>query len=313
MKNNYTNPLSCIHIFACLVALIPGTSSALDVTVVPRAQAGVMNYEFEKVAVDATFTPEENVTVRYLQPSKKILSSMPLISGGVTAFIDAFFIDLYLQKASSGSDSWSESVDGDGARSKNVSYSDFDRKERSISLGYGIGSRWAVFGGYRKSTTSFSDLKVFTIDQNASGEPISPQTYRSVGDRKLEQDGYFVGGTYAFPVGNNSAITLNLAVAFLDGEHSSAFRLETDTPDNVQKRHFKGDTVGLNLGVAWKGRLYGQLSYSLGVNGYNYEFDGTETENYSPEDKPDEIIPLEHDQTLSESVLRFSAGLSYEF
>jgi len=31
---------------------------------------------------------------------------------------------------------------------------------------------------------------------------------------------------------------------------------------------YKGDTTGLNLGMAWKGHLFERVDYTLGLDGY---------------------------------------------
>ena len=91
----------------------------------------------------------------------------------------------------------------------------------------------------------------------------------------------------------------------LNGENRSHGTIDFVTDVNGDKtkatveqaRDYDGDSVGLNLGASLKGRVVENLSYSLDMNGYNYDFN---TSNSGGSD-------------FSESVLRFSAGLSYRF
>ena len=329
LKKKSTNHLPNIHFLFFSLALVPGTSGALDLTFVPRIQAGVMDYEFEESPVNVTFELVDGNLINR-KPRRKFSSAMPLVNAGVTAFIDSFFIDLYLQKAFSGSDSI-ESGTRAKRQQESLLDSDFDRKEQSLSIGYGIGKNWAVYGGYRISTVNFKDQNSRRSERrDENDELIVTKTRKVVGDRVFDQDGYFLGGVYALAIGEESSISLNLAVAFLDAKHSATSRIISDEhvyPDGreevtvfeaspgttVFESDFEGETLGMNLGISWKGRIHNKLGYSLGLNAYKYEFDGTDSFFHPSPDKQGELITLEFDRTFSEAVLQFSGGVSYEF
>ena len=55
--------------------------------------------------------------------------------------------------------------------------------------------------------------------------------------------------------------------------------------------------VGITLGLSWSGRLTNSLSYSVGVSGYQYDFES------NTDDSPD----------FSETVFSANAGLVYLF
>jgi len=239
------------------------------------------------------------------------------VGGGATLFANRFFFDVYLQNAFSGSDSASnplESSEFDQDLSlpviNNIINSKFDREEYSLSIGYAVGSEWALFVGYRASKTSFNDTIGFAEDLVLQTDVGSfPATITGSGKRSndFKQDGYFLGGAYAFIIGEHAVVTFNAALAVLDGKYDSRGDMDitaattTENPTSTESVSvgfdFDGDTAGLNLGVTWKGRIAESLGYSLGVNGYSYNFDAKE------KDVAD----------LSESVLRFSGGLSYQF
>jgi hypothetical protein len=253
------------------------------------------------------------------------MSNSATLNGGATLFLDRFFVDLYVQKAFSGSDTASQLYDfnlsfpsGDETVGLEGSYpyiidSDFEREEYSFSTGYALGSQWVVFGGYRKAKTNFSDTMSLKTEIKGSVDSLEfPLAITAQGKRRtsFKQDGYFIGGVYAFNIGNHVIISLNAAVAFLDGKYDSRGSLETDATatvdgeqidvpvpsSNIGTNH-DGDTTGLSLGAALKGRIGERLGYALSVDGYSYDFEANQ----------------EYIADLSESVLRFSAGLSYQF
>ena len=298
-------------VLLCFV-LVPAIGNALDLTIEPRIQTGIMDYEFEqKSAVDAT-DPEITVT----DHGFKIVSAMPFIGAGATLFVDRFFLDFYVQKALSGSDRASNPLDIEGDDLSDFALnmvvdSEFERDEFSVSVGYALGRNWALFGGYRKSETSFSDDLVF-------GEKLLGVSFSGSGKREVDfnQDGFFLGGVYVLPIGNYSGLSFSAALASFDGKYDSRGNLTTeilvegeDAPDKDTFPTgilFDGDTLGLNLGVSWRGRIFEDLNYTLGVDGYSYDFDAKKVQKFT-----DGTSSVAAD--LSESVLRFSAGLSYQF
>jgi hypothetical protein len=322
MRKLFANPLS-FPILSSLIALLPVTGSALDLTYVPRIQVGVMDYEFQKHPVDypsRVLNEGEESASPSSESGYKLTGAMPLVSAGVTTFLNSFFIDVYLQKAFSGSDSADNTLfygRGSNANEKVDAY--FDREEYSISAGYGLGDHWTVFGGYRRSTTNFS-----TFEEAKLVGSVSEHIEWTIGDIDFVQDGYFFGATYAFPTIAQSVILFNTAFAFLDGDFDSFNRFNSSavypdghenvgSPAGSYQSQFEGDSVGLNVGIIWKGRIKNSLAYSFGLNGYNYDFDGVsrERKRSSIDKEEEEFITI--DRTLSETVLRFSAGLSYEF
>jgi len=300
-----------VHSILLCFTLLPAIGNALDLTLEPRIQAGVMDYQFEqKSAVDTT-DPELKVN----DHGFKIVTVMPFIGAGATLFVGRFFLDFYVQKALSGSDRASNPLDFEGEdfafTLNTVVDSELERDEYSVSIGYALGRQWALFGGYRKSTTSFSDDLAF--DEKLPGVAVTGSGKREV---DFKQDGLFFGGVYVLPIGNYSGLSFSAALANFDGEYDSRGDLTMnilaegeDVPDkNTYPTGilFDGDTLGLNLGVSWRGRVVENLNYTLGIDGYSYDFDAKKVQKLT-----DGTSSVAAD--LSESVLRFSAGLSYQF
>jgi hypothetical protein len=124
-----------------------------------------------------------------------------------------------------------------------------------------------------------------------------------------------VGGVFATPIGGaepfSGVLRVNLAAAFLDGElkNKKATATRRDTGEIVDNSapggggflaggDLKGDTVGLNVGVSWKGNLpIKGLSYIIGLDGYRYDYDSGNPST------PD----------FAETSVRLSVGTSYRF
>lgn len=324
--------------FGC--ALLPGFAYALDFSFEPRVQAGVLDYAFEQKPIEVfvegqsisvtatdgtevtippgeTYTDSNGSTITngpsytYVDDGFKLISLMPLVGAGATIFTNRFFLDFYFQKALSGSDTASNHRERLESSVPSlidpVIDSDFDRAEYSLSFGYSLSDQWILFTGYRKAKTSFSDSISYDDTELISGDDVI--TTRRSEDRNISfnQDGFFLGSTYAYPFLEEVTITFSAAVAVLEGEYDSRGRQyiensrPSDTQPDVRSRDTgfdqKGDTVGLNLGVAWKGRIADSIGYSVGLDGYSYDFKAKTV------DVPD----------ISEAVLRLSAGLSYQF
>jgi len=291
------------------IALFPVAGSALDLVIEPRVQAGLMNYQFEQKTVTKANGDKDH--------GFELLSNMQFVGVGATLFANSFFLDVYAQKAFSGSDTATREedrkVNDTVLRLNYVVDSDIERDEYSMSVGYALGSRWVVFGGYRNAKTRFTNTERLRYEIATNVFYVAQSTFSP----SFKQNGFFLGGTYALPVGKRSVVTFNLALAALDGKYDSR-RTEkvkgvdsegnvlTDSDGEIEGfedvgAFHNGDTLGLNLGASWKGRIGERIGYSFGANGYNYDF-----ENKSSEEG-------QFQADLSENVLRFSAGLSYQF
>jgi hypothetical protein len=272
----------------CLFA--PGTASALDFNVQPRLTGGLMYYEFEQ---DAVFSFNESSLFGPLG-SRALSDVMPFVGGGATFFSNKFFLDVYAQGAFSGQD---ESIQQSGdlinqTLTEVQSDSDWDRQEYAASVGYAVTDNFALFAGYRVSDTEFDLVNSVTRIQLpgnvASPVPSFTQTL------DYEQDGPFLGGSYSWRYGDTGSLRLNLGIAFVSGDLQASPQAGTG--------RVEGDTVGTTLGLAWTAPLpvLESLNYTVGVDGYQFSFEGDDTEGIDVAD-------------FSETIVRASAGVSYLF
>lgn len=324
------------YLLSIVVSLLPTFVYALNFNIEPRVQTGVLDYVFEQkqieipaeglpytdsdgteviVPVGETYTDSDGSSItnagtpgdKSIDDGFKLISLMPLLGVGTTVFANRFFLDFYFQKAFSGSDIATNTqgyyYESTGPSLEDfVIDSDFERKESSLSFGYALSDQWVLFTGYRMAETSFADS--ISFDDKGTNARTRAREERNI---SFAQDGFFLGSTYVYSFQEYSAITFSAAVAVLEGEYDSRGHVIREQTGSVDSRpqitseetgfDQKGDTVGLNLGVTWKGRMAEKIGYSVGVDGYSYDFEA------KTPDVPD----------ISETVLRLSAGLSYQF
>ncbi len=278
---------------ACAV-LFSGAAQALDVTYIPRLEVGMESYELK---VDGVFKVGASGSV-LSSSAIEFDDTVPIFSGGITIVADRFYIDFSGQESFEGDDDWSRILSDTGgpvALSEVNGSVDFDRYEYAVALGYLVTDSLSVFLGYRESK---SDVEFFSV--------ISIPQFGDVGTAKVgmdfEEDGFFVGASYGWHVNNstfNGVLSGSVAFASLDGDlkQNSVMTTGPFGPDAVPDDSSKGDTLGVKLGLTWKGiTQVDKLTYTVGVNGYKYEFD-------ADADDPD----------ITETVVNFKLGLAYVF
>ncbi|MBA3570608.1 MAG: hypothetical protein H0W34_01260 [Pyrinomonadaceae bacterium] len=266
----------------CLLA--PSTASALDFSIRPRINSGAMYYDFE-----------------YTEPAITIAGNdtLPFVGGGVTAFVDKFYVDVYAQGAFSGSDDDTFTSEAPGLAAF-TGQTDWDRAEYALSFGYSLTDSFVVFAGYRRSDTEFDTEFMLPADTRSFSLELDN-----------EQDGPFVGANYGWRIENSEfldgTLALNLSAAYLDAEITGTFSSQ-DLPAQVlpEPTSLTGDTVGVTAGVTWNSKLIeptgeglfaNGLNYTIGIDGYSYDFEDDE----------------EMGSELSETVVRGSVGLSAPF
>lgn len=297
MKNKFSNDYLA---FAILLAILSSLQSvnAVEFRIQPRLDVGLMYYEFEQEGLFKFTVPDPQNNPTYVVtegPLSKVSFSdtMPVISGGLTAHANRFFLDVYFQKAFSGEDTATlqkVSVFSNTFQNREIKRK-WDREEYAISVGYGVTNNLAVFAGYRQSNSDFDDS---TAIYELGSQGFQPPRVVDI-DIEYEQSGPFLGAAYQWSINKggflNGALTLNLGMAFIEGQVEQ-------TVNGKRDLNIKGDTVGLTTGVSWKSSITDRLKYSLSINGYQYEFD---THNSSK------------GADFSETVIRTSVGLSYLF
>jgi len=73
--------------------LLPAVSNALDLSIEPRLQTGVIDYQFEQKPVSVS---NERTGEFAKDHGFKLVSALTFVGGGATLFLDRFFVDLYV-------------------------------------------------------------------------------------------------------------------------------------------------------------------------------------------------------------------------
>lgn len=321
-------------LWVAMMVFSPLVESAmpLDFTVQPRFKTGVQFYEYQQKRLQ---TPARDPLRQFPNIQEELTFSdwLPFVGGGVSLFIDRFFVDFDVQYSFDGQDDANFSnqnfLSGGGPfssgtviRSDAIQSAEFDRLEWAVSAGFKVFDNLVLFAGYKKAKTDFTtDLKGHLNGFQASNmapAPFLTGSYTGKLDLEFEYDGPFVGANYSWRIQQgflDGVLSFNFAAAFLDGVTNLNFRdvvantitgatvpLDFQSFSQTQGRgsfsNLKGDTTGFSFGVAWRGLTAVKgLTYSLGVSGYRYEFNSVD--NNTPD--------------FNETQVRLDFGIAYAF
>ena len=281
-------------IFAACISSFSSAALALDVSYIPRFEFGVENYELN---IDGVFKVDNSGSIKS-SSAMEFDDVMPVVSGGITIVANRFYVDFSGQKSFQGSDDWSREFLDTSSPIPFVNangFVDFDRYEYAIAFGYLVTENLSVFLGFRESKSTVDFSSVISVPNFGIAGTASI-------DMDFEEDGFFFGTSYGWHINNvafKGVLSGSVAFASLDGdlEQKSVMTNGLVDPDGVPDDSSKGDTLGVKLGLTWKGITHvDKLTYSVGVNGYKYEFD-------ADNDDPD----------ITETVVNFKLGLAYVF
>ena len=302
----------CVTAFLVIVVVFFEPANALDLRIQPRFKTGIQFYEFEQEAFQF---PARDPQGKYPNKQSRLAYSdwLPFVSGGATLFIDRFFVDFdaqYLFDGEAGSDFISQTyIKGAGGglspdvllQNNSQLDADFDRFEWAISAGFEVIDNLVIFGGYKHAKTSHTSnihgsMETFFVGNGSEiAIPFLSGTTMGEVDIEFEYDGPFVGMNYIWKINKgfmNGGLSFNFAAAFLDSHTEldlSKISVKSATgevtpltfQDGDRQAEFKaleGDSTGYSFGVGWQGLTSAKgLTYLMGVTGYRYEFDGSET------------------------------------
>lgn len=320
-----------IQVAAIFILLMPQIGAAVEFGARPRFNVGAQYYGYDQDSFSfETPNPDFQDTGSDLEFS----DTLPFVNGGLTLFVDRFFVDLSVQYSFDGEDeddfSINSFIQGDPNAGPNSPIqadtilnfdtqldAEFDRLEYSVSVGFAVTEEFVVFAGYKRAETEF-DIKLQNGQINAFSAanmvpiPFLSGTFTGNQDLEFDYDGPFIGGAYTWAVGTVGALTGNLAVAFMDATVDVKYRdIEVTNQMGVTAPldlnaviatgssgtlDLDGDTIAVSLGITWKGFTpVDGLTYAVGLNGYRYEFDGDNTPDFA------------------ETVARLDFGLAYAF
>jgi hypothetical protein len=301
---------------------------AVDCDFQPRIETGVMSYSFEQSANSESVPSGINNTSGYNQTREEIEfnTTMGFVSAGAALFVNRLFVDLSGQYTLEGSDHMTvaESEFYENESNSNLSTytstvadydAQLDRSDHAVSVGYAINKQFCIFAGYKWAmidldTTIGGSFSMLAIDNMVLNGQITGSE-----DVEFKYEGPFIGVAHGWQIDAASIcqglMSVNAGLAHLNSKlsrrRSLNLRVESmngqdvepvDMPPVILTEEIKGVTLGLTLGLNWRGTTpFKTLSYSLGISGHRYQFHSD-----------DSISP-----DISETVVRFKFGLTYVY
>jgi hypothetical protein len=298
--------------FVAIIWLEPANALDLNLTVQPRFKTGIQYYEFEQDSFQGRFDDPQGRfpnTIGSLDYS----DWMPFVNGGLTVFMDRFFVDFDIQYSFDGQDQSTFSnqnfIEGNGPflpdsilQTNSQLTADFERLEWAFTAGFEAIDNLVLFAGYKKANTKFSSTLQGNLNgfqaRNLTQIPFLTGTFTGLLDMELEYDGPFVGASYNWRIQHgflDGALSFNFAAAFLEGTVDLDLKNTVARTINgsVQPIDFTGfgqdpfqglvgDTTGYSFGIGWRGMTaVNGLTYSVGATGYIYEFESDVTADFS--------------------------------
>lgn len=249
---------------------------------------------------------------------------MSFVGWGATLFINRLFIDLSGQYAFDGSDrttvsqsQYTEQTENDTSLFVAVMpeyHGQFDRTDHAVSVGYAVTKRFSVFAGYKWTENDldrsfegpFSVLEMdnWVANGRVKGEEVV----------KFQYEGPFIGVAHGWTIDRFSIFegmaSVNVGIAHLNSklneDEKGTTQIDSLKGQPIEPfvetysvaREIKGDTMGLTLGLNWRGMTsIRNLSYSFGISGYRYRFDSDDSDA----------------SDINETAVTFKIGLTYTF
>lgn len=305
MKNTFWFLIRCCirHFLLLLIVWLFAyrPASAFDITVQPRATAGFINYSVE-------FDP--SLSTQGVEFTFK--DEIPFVGIGTTFFAGRFYLDLYAQQSAQGKDGFSTQVYRSPEPPKIPSHSfinfdtivKFDRSDYTISVGYSLTDNLSIYIGYRLGRSELEAdgrAAIYLVDDGSitgvTGLVLFDEQIGSI-DIDYENRGPFLGSAFGWRFEDKGSLSLNIAAAYLKGENDQSGDLISPIsgPGNLNLET-SGDSLGISLGIAWRGHITEQLGYSFSVEGHKFDFEADNAE------QPD----------FSETLYTMKLGLSYAF
>jgi len=225
--------------------------------------------------------------------------NMPFLGIGGTlsaAFGEDHFvsIDGYVQQTASGKDSFfglPEAID-DAILDYNTNLS---RRDYAINLSYGwrnlliIDNSLVASVGYKLGKTDINGTRRNIV--SGEGEGIYYRNEKI----QFETKGPTLGISYNHPVGESSAVSLNLGYAWLESDYIS-----------TQQEITPASTQGLTYGLSWNSTITNKLRYGFSVDAYSYTMGASLTKK-----EREGVIITNFIDSIEETVYSFKASLYY--
>jgi len=230
---------SCSFLFALYLV----TSSNLfadDWVVLPRVSAGFMSYDLS--------TPEIQLGPTQTLPADKFAANTFIYGIGMAVVKNNYFVDVFTQKSTSDSDS--KAVPELGY----IEEFDAKRKDFSLSIGTNVWKTLKVFIGYKSGSTDSTG----SLDSSSN----------------FKETGYYLGSSYSWLIAENGVLSINAAVADLDG----VLVFSAPALGGIDLK-ILSEAIGASAGIAWSTILTKSLGLRISVDANYYQFEnGVDTQ-----------------------------------
>ena len=260
------------------MCMFSGPLAAEAMKFIPRASVGIASYDFVQSARPGALGDTGINNGDF--PEVKFNVTFKILGVGGTFIKDGYYFDASFQ------DSFDEE---DTFTFEEAAFTETfkgDRQDYAFTFGKKIlNNRAGVYLGYKVGKSQADG------DQ---GEKLS-----------FEEDGFFIGGNYGWPIAGKGVLSVNLAYADLDGDLKEDVTNPglTSLPVPPLSMDASSDAQGLSYGVSWSSRFTQKLSYSVALDGREYTFDNVK-------DKNPDVIPSDE---FKEEFLGATFSLFYLF
>lgn len=234
------------------LAVVPLSVYSDGLAITPRTTLSVSSYKFTQSERPNALTPTGINGNDF--PEVDFDVTFKILGLGTTFSKEEYYLDLLVQKSLEEEDDFTliDPLIPGGQFTETFTG---DREDLTIAIGKKVfESRGSVYLGYKYGRSQA---------EGNQGQELS-----------FEENGIFIGSNYSWPVTNSSVITLNLALAKLDGELredvNHPFFTSLNPPLDINAT---SDTQGLSYGISWSSRISETLSYSIGLESKVYSFE----------------------------------------
>lgn len=262
---------------------------------------GYKNLEFDEDRSRLVFRPPNNPNGTPGENKLKLDDSLYYCALGVAAALDKFFASASVELPL-GESSYTRTQSADGR----TTTGDLSRLDASLTVGYRLLQGWSVFAGYKYGETE--------LDADYLPELGLPSDLKNT----YEEDGFFVGTSYAFPIGSVGLLSFSVAYADLDADWSQSGSFDQTIsqggPGEVAgPTDYSGDADGFSYSIEWSGSISDSLQYSLAARYQKYELDGDGLQLSYSGDGSGAVAARRvfTDIKTTEQLTTFSVGLKY--
>ncbi|QIB65928.1 hypothetical protein [Kineobactrum salinum] len=189
-----------------------------------------------------------------------------------------------------------------------------DRTDYSVTLGYNVWKGANVFVGYMEGETTLEPgprcptdvTQAAVCDGSAGGLSLGgnlAQDHLLLGlspyRQNYEEDGWFLGASYAWKIADKGTLSVSLAYADLEAKYVDNYLLGVEGAN--ENFIFDGDSDGLSYGVSWSAPLTSRVGYYLDIRRQSYDMRVNESSGNFPG------LVVDTDETMT----AFSAGLQF--